>query len=46
VDSEVVIVLDEFLGVVVFVTLVGIVGEDDFFSTCLGDGQWLQGDEW
>jgi hypothetical protein len=42
-DSEVVIVLGEFLDVVVFVTLGGIVGEDDFFGTCLGWNQWLYG---
>jgi hypothetical protein len=46
VDAEVVVVLYEFLCVVFFVTLVGIVGENDFFSTCLGRGQSLQGDKW
>ena len=37
--------MGELLGFVVFETLVGIVGEDDFFGTCLEHGQWMQGNE-
>ena len=37
--------MGKLFDIVVFVTLVGIVGEDDFFGTCLRNDQWMQGNE-
>jgi hypothetical protein len=40
-DAQVVVVVSKLLSVVVFEAFVGIVGEDDFFSTCSTVGAGL-----